>query len=147
MRPIQQKKPDSITIRLLAEKEGFEPPGQLCRPADFESAPFDHSGISPRQKYKNLCSAVTHHKKIERFSYSHLLTWRSSPNCQHTFKKPIAKKNHLSILRHLFKLGAVLAEEVGFGDVAQIFSMPQYRQVVFAARLKLLRNLFHGIVG
>jgi len=53
----------------------------------------------------------------------------------------------LSILRHLFKLGAVLAEEVGFGDVAQIFSMPQYRQVVFAARLKLLRNLFHGIVG
>jgi hypothetical protein len=33
-----------------AEKEGFEPPGQQCRPTDFESAPFDHSGISPLQK-------------------------------------------------------------------------------------------------
>jgi hypothetical protein len=27
-----------------------EPPGQLSRPTDFESAPFDHSGISPLQK-------------------------------------------------------------------------------------------------
>jgi hypothetical protein len=35
---------------LSAEKEGFEPPGQLSRPTDFESAPFDHSGISPLQK-------------------------------------------------------------------------------------------------
>lgn len=65
-----KKKPDSITVRLLAEKEGFEPPGQLCRPADFESAPFDHSGISPRQKYKNLLSSIIHHKKFNGF-YHH----------------------------------------------------------------------------
>lgn len=30
-----------------AEREGFEPPVQQCRTADFESAPFDHSGIFP----------------------------------------------------------------------------------------------------
>jgi hypothetical protein len=49
---VRKKKPENaMAFRLLAEKEGFEPPGQLSRPTDFESAPFDHSGISPPQNY------------------------------------------------------------------------------------------------
>lgn len=31
----------------LAEREGFKPPVRTSRTADFESAPFDHSGIFP----------------------------------------------------------------------------------------------------
>ena len=31
----------------IAEKEGFEPPARTKRTTVFETAPFDHSGISP----------------------------------------------------------------------------------------------------
>ena len=36
----------------MAEREGFEPPDRENRSTDFESAPFDHSGTSPKQYYK-----------------------------------------------------------------------------------------------
>ena len=36
------------SIQKAAEREGFEPPGGIIPPAVFETAPIDHSGISPR---------------------------------------------------------------------------------------------------
>ena len=35
---------------LLAEREGFKPPKRTSRFPDFESGPFGHSGISPKEK-------------------------------------------------------------------------------------------------
>ncbi len=34
----------------VAEREGFEPPDRSSRSAVFKTAPFNHSGISPRAK-------------------------------------------------------------------------------------------------
>jgi hypothetical protein len=50
---------------LIAEKEGFEPPVPLGETTDFESAPFDHSGISPGAKIviKSIASGCVMHEK------------------------------------------------------------------------------------
>ena len=46
----KRKKPLKIKglIRLLAEREGFEP-SVPCSTPDFESGTFDHSATSPRE--------------------------------------------------------------------------------------------------
>lgn len=36
---------------LMAESEGFKPPVRINRTADFESAPFGHSGNFPNLRY------------------------------------------------------------------------------------------------
>ncbi len=36
-----------MCCKISAERQGFEPWIQQSRIADFESAPFDHSGIFP----------------------------------------------------------------------------------------------------
>ena len=40
-------KKSTFSGTLFAESEGFEPPVRTGRTADFESAPFDHSGSFP----------------------------------------------------------------------------------------------------
>ncbi len=48
---VQTKKPVGITYRLLAEREGFEPPEALTSTV-FKTAAFDHSAISPMRMQK-----------------------------------------------------------------------------------------------
>ena len=47
----QIKKPVGVTYRLLAEREGFEPPEALTSTV-FKTAAFDHSAISPMRMQK-----------------------------------------------------------------------------------------------
>lgn len=42
-----------MCCKIYAERQGFEPWIQQSRIADFESAPFDHSGIFPYVCLKN----------------------------------------------------------------------------------------------
>lgn len=42
------------TAYFVAEREGFKPPVRINRTADFESAPFGHSGIFPLYSAKLL---------------------------------------------------------------------------------------------
>lgn len=42
-----------MRCKISAERQGFEPWIQQSRIADFESAPFDHSGIFPYVCLKN----------------------------------------------------------------------------------------------
>lgn len=46
----------------MAESEGFKPPVRTSRTADFESAPFDHSGNFP-------CVALFFSNAVQRYIY------------------------------------------------------------------------------
>ena len=46
----------------MVGREGFEPSKAL--PADLQSAPFDHSGISPDKKYPQTRIKITPNKLV-----------------------------------------------------------------------------------
>ena len=54
------KKESTIVDSFFAESEGFKPPVRTSRTADFESAPFGHSGNFPLplQKYNLFFIAI-----------------------------------------------------------------------------------------
>lgn len=47
-----------MCCKISAERQGFEPWIQQSRIADFESAPFDHSGIFPVISLKSKANIV-----------------------------------------------------------------------------------------
>ncbi len=42
---------ENLSLKNLAEREGFEPSIRFCRIHDFQSGAFDHSAISPYSSF------------------------------------------------------------------------------------------------
>lgn len=51
---INKKTPQRERFRLLAVRQGFEPWVPVMGTIDFESIAFDHSAISPAEKYGQI---------------------------------------------------------------------------------------------
>ena len=59
----KQKYPTRGHFCFLAEGVGFEPTVRINRTLDFESSPFDHSGIPPRA----IIAGIAHRASVVRY--------------------------------------------------------------------------------